>query len=210
MQNSRRLQPVEIHPKLKSVVDRWQEHSSDTSVSKAFHNDGKELGPLNVELSQANIAWSMSAILDELAARPDIMNILRPPPKDIPSDAFFLMNAEALKSNSVFFRTYVSVVLGRTEKFVDAINHIAKRNPSKHFSATLKMLRSDEVRHLRNAIGHGTFVARGQVMIYRDGTHERRISFRELDIVNSAIWAIILAGLTGSYAWKEELKKGAG
>lgn len=203
MQKAHRLQPVEIHPKLKSALENWQKHSGDLSVLNAFQKDGKELGPLNAELNQANMAWSMSAILNELATRPEIMNALRPPPNDIPADMYLFINAEGLTSNSIVFRTYVSVVLGRTDQFVTAINQISRRNPSKHFSATLKLLRNDEVRYLRNAIGHGTFLARGQVLRYQDGDKTRRISYRELDMVNSAIWAVVITGLVSSFIWSK-------
>lgn len=201
MPEGKRLQPVEIHGDLLRVLKRWKAFAKDSSVSEAFYNDGAELGPLNASLGQTSVAWSLSALLGELARRPDIMSVLRPPPSEIPSDMHFLIQANALTSNSVIYRTYVSTVMGRTDEFVEAVSQISRRNPSKHFSATLKLLRSDEVRHLRNAIGHGTFVATGQVMSYRDGEHTRRISFRELDLVNSAIWAVVLTGLTASYKW---------
>lgn len=204
METRSRLQPVEIHAGLLKVLEEWQKHASDTSFSDALMRDGKELGPLNAALGQANVAWSMSAILDELARRPNVMNMLRSPPSDIPSDVFFFMQADALTSNSILYRSFVSVVMGRTEEFVGALNQISRRNPSGHFSATMKLLRNDEVRRLRNAISHGTFLASGQVMEYKDEQHIRRISFRELDKINSAIWAIVLTGLTASYDWSKK------
>ncbi|MBW6506372.1 MAG: hypothetical protein K0B00_06415 [Rhodobacteraceae bacterium] len=199
-----RLQPIEIHPSIQKSLDAWSACSSDGSFSNALLEDGRELGPLNKSLGQASVAWSFSAIFDELAKNPGIMDILRPPPPDIPKDVFFFLQADSLTSNAVVFRTYVSVVLGRTDEFVVALSAISKRNPSEHFSAIMKLLRNNEVRHLRNAIGHGTYIAQGQVMKYRDGVHSRRISFRELDKLNSAIWYVVLTGLTASYRWKEK------
>lgn len=204
MESRNRLQPVEIHADLLKVLEEWEKHRSDTSFSDALMRDGKELAPLNAALGQANVAWSMSAILGELARRQNVMNMLRSPPSDIPSDVFFFMQADALTSNSVLYRSFVSVVMGRTEEFAGAPNQISRRNPSEHFSATMKLLRNDEVRRLRNAISHGTFLASGQVMEYKDAQHKRRISFRELDKINSAMWAIVLTGLTASYDWSKK------
>lgn len=204
MPNQSRLQPIEIHKDLLRALEAWESHASDTGLSEILGKDGRELGPLNAALGQANVAWSMSSILGELARRPSIMNSLRPPPTDIPADAFFFMQADALTSNSVLYRTFVSVILGRTEEFVDALNKIFRRNPNAHFSATMKLLRNDEVRRLRNAIGHGTFLAGGQVLEYRDGGNHRRISFRELDKLNGALWSIVLTGLAASYAWMND------
>lgn len=201
MPNQSRLQPTEIHEDLLRALAAWESHASDTGLSEILREDGRELGPLNAALGQANVAWSMSSILDELARRPSIMNSLRPPPCDIPADAFFFIQADALTANSVLYRTYVSVVLGRTEEFVAALNNISRRNPNPHFSATIKLLRNDEVRRLRNAIGHGTFLAGGQVLEYRDGRNHRLISFRELDKLNGALWSIVLTGLVASYTW---------
>ena len=201
MPTQSRLQPIEIHEGLLRALEAWESHANDTGLSGTLRNDGKELGPLNASLEQTNIAWSMSSVLAELARRPSIMNSLRPPPSDIPDDVFFSMQADALTSNSILYRTFVSVVLGRTEEFVQAMNNISRRNSSKHFSATMKLLRNDEVRRLRNAIGHGTFLIGGQVMEYWDGKHHRRIAFRELDKLNGALWAIVLSGLNASYEW---------
>lgn len=202
MVSQKRLQPVEIDPGLQRVLQAWEDHANDASLSEALRKDGRELGHLNAALGQASNAWSMSAILDELARRPSIMNTLRPPPSDIQSDVFFLLQADALTSNSILYRTYVSVVLGRTDEFVNALGKISQRNRGEHFSATMKLLRNDEVRHLRNAIGHGTFLASGQILEYRDKERHRRISFRELDKLNLAIWSIVLTGLVASYDWK--------
>ncbi len=201
MPTQSRLQPIEIHKNLLQALEAWESHANDTSLSEALRNDGKDLGPLNAALGQASIAWSMSSVLAELAKRPNIMDSLRPPPSDIPRDVFFFMQADALTSNSILYRTFVSVVLGRTDEFVKAMNNISRRNPSKHFSATMKLLRNDEVRHLRNAIGHGTFLIGGQAMEYSDGKYHRKISFRELDKLNGALWAIVLSGLAASYEW---------
>lgn len=204
MPNQSRLQPIEIHEDLLRVLEARESHASDTGLSEILRKDGRELGPLHAALGQANVAWSMSSILGELARRPSIMNSLRPPPIDIPADAFFFMQADALTSNSVLYRTFVSVVLGRTEEFVNALIKICRRNPSVHFSATMTLLRNDEVRHLRNAIGHGTFLVGGQVLEYRDRINHRRISFRELDKLNGALWSVVLAGHVASYVWMNE------
>lgn len=204
MPTRRRLQPIEIHQDLLRVLEAWENHANDTGLSEALRNDGKELGPLNAALGQANIAWSMSSVLAELARCPSIMNSLRPPPSDIPGDVFFFMQADALTSNSILYRTFVSVVLGRTEEFVSAMNNISRRNPSEHFSATMKLLRCDEVRRLRNAIGHGTFLIGGQVLEYWDCDLHRRIAFRELDKLNGALWSIVLSGLVASYKWMND------
>lgn len=204
MSKQRRLQPIEIHEDLLRVLDAWESHANDMILSENLRNDGRELGPLNAALGQANVAWSMSSLLEALAKRPGIMNTLRPPPNDVPDDVFFFVQADALTSNSILYRTFVSVVLGRTEEFVSALSNISRRNPSKHFSATMKLLRSHEVRHLRNAIGHGTFLIGGQILEYRDGKNHRRIAFRELDRLNGALWSIVLAGLVASYAWQND------
>ena len=202
MPRQSRLRPIEIHTELQKVLQAWESHASDTGLSEILRRDGRELGPLNAALGQAAVAWSISSILGELAHSPNIMNSLRPPPTDIPADVFFFMQADALTSNSVLYRTFVSVVLGRTEEFVSALSKIGRRNPSPHLSMTIKLLRNDEVRRLRNAVGHGTFLAGGQVLEYRDGAHHRSISFRELDKLNGAIWSIVLTGLVASYDWK--------
>jgi hypothetical protein len=196
-----RLQPIEIIEGLLRALEAWEGFSNDRSFIEAMMRDGRELGPLNSELGQANVAWSMSYILDDLARRPNIMNALRQPPAEIPADEFFFLHANALTSNSVIYRTYVSVVLGRTDKFVSAISQISTRNPGAQFSSVLKLLRNDEVRLLRNAIGHGTFLASGQVLAYEDRGRHRRISFRELDRLNGAIWSIVLAGWSASHSW---------
>ena len=202
MPSQSRLQPIEIHEELQKALQAWESHASDAGLSEILKRDGRELGPLNAALGQASVAWSISSILGELARSPNIMNSLRSPPSDIPADAFFFMQADALTSNSVLYRTFVSVVLGRTEEFVSALNKVNRRNPNPHLSATIKLLRNDEVRRLRNAIGHGTFLVGGQVLEYRDGVNHRSISFRELDKLNEAIWSIVLNGLVASYDWK--------
>ncbi|MCP1335097.1 hypothetical protein [Futiania mangrovi] len=201
MPSQSRLQPIEIHESLQRVLEAWESHASDTSFSEILRRDGRELGLLNAALGQANVAWSMSSILGELASRPEIMASLRPPPSDIPADVFFFMQADALASNSILYRTFVSVVLGRTEEFVNALSRVHRRNPRAHFSATMNLLRNDEVRRLRNAISHGTFLVGGQVLEYWDRKNHRKISFRELDKVNGAIWSIVLTGLVASYDW---------
>jgi hypothetical protein len=197
-----RLQPIEIHPKISAALTKWAEFAGDQSLSDCLMQDGHELGKLNSQLAQASLAWSHSANLDELARNPDVAEQLRPPPSDIPHEAFRWLHAESLLSNGQLFRTYVSVVLGRTDEFVAALHSISKRNKNPHLGVAIKLLRNDEVRRLRNAVGHGTFLAKGQVFEYRDGSHERRIAFRELDTLNTSIWTIVLTGLTASYKWK--------
>lgn len=196
-----RLQPIEVNNKLLRAIEAWESYANDRILAETLRKDGRELGPLNTALGQASVAWSMSCILDELARNPGVMNALRPPPSEVPGEVFFFLQADALTSNSVLFRTFISVVLGRTDAFVTAMGQISRRNPSKHFSATMKLLRNDEIRHLRNAIGHGTFLIGGQVLEYWDGKHRRRIAFRELDKLNSAIWSIVITGLSSSYEW---------
>lgn len=196
-----RLQPIEVNNKLLRAIEAWESYANDRILAETLRKDGRELGPLNTALGQASVAWSMSCILDELARNPGVMNALRPPPSEVPGEVFFFFQADALTSNSVLYRTFISVVLGRTDAFVTAMGQISRRNPSKHFSATMKLLRNDEIRHLRNAIGHGTFLIGGQVLEYWDGKHRRRIAFRELDKLNSAIWSIVITGLSSSYEW---------
>lgn len=201
MQHESRLQPKEIHPSIQQALVDWSQFSADQSFLDTLIRDGEELGPLSGSLMQANAAWSQSTLLDRLGRDPTVMDGLQPLPPHSQNELNQWLRADLLISNSIIFRTFVSVVLGRTEDFVGALATIARRNRSQHFKAVLKLLRNEEVRRLRNAIGHGTFRAQMQVMEYSDKSHQRKISFRELDELNRAVFTIVLAGMAASFKW---------
>jgi len=164
-------------------------------------NDGREMKPLFASLQQANIAWSLASIYNELIERPAVLREIWAQEPSQPQELHEWAQAEAFSSTSLIYRTFTSVVLGRTEPFVSALAKINERNRSPHIKRAIGLLRNDEVRRLRNALGHGTFLAGGQVLAYRDRNEKRRISFRELDELNFAIWSIILMGWAASIKW---------
>ncbi len=144
------------------------------------------------ELNQAVIFWSTSSVLKEMIDTPDILNKFRPAPSIKDETMAFIAQAEGFNNSSIIFRTYVSVVLGRSENLVRVFSNLQKELHSRHLGAVLTLLRNDEVRILRNAISHGTYHAHGNVLDYWDSMKKRRVSFPELDELNFSIFTIVL------------------
>ena len=187
-----RLQPVEIHPKMQSALEVWRRFASDDSLLNSLLAYHDRFSGLEIQLEQAVTMWSISSVLNELIDHPNILNKFRPTPSISDPVLSFFAQAGSFRNSSIVFRTYVSVVLGRTEEFSRALSGLQSEVRSQHLSAAVRLIRNDEVRILRNAVGHGTFVAKGEVLKYWDDQRQRRISFRELDELNFSIWSIIL------------------
>ncbi len=187
-----RLQPVEIHPKIQGALDVWSQFQDEKELQQIFIVNSEKFDGLFDHLNQAVIMWSISHVLKEIAQSPELLNDFRPLPSVEDKSLSFLLQASKFSDSSIVFRTYVSVVLGRSEKLVGCLAQMQKAVKSKHLSAAIKLVRNDEVRILRNSIGHGTYLASGQVLEYSDRRLTRQISYRELDSLNFAIWTIVL------------------
>jgi hypothetical protein len=199
-----RLQPVEMHPSIKQQFENFDRFSGNSRLVDVFLENHTEFGKLHDSLNQTIISWSLSHVFREMIEHPEIMDKFRPKHPDASDDLGFLIQAEAFNNSSTIYRTYISVVLGRTDGLIAAIGKISKNCKNPEIVAAYKLMKNDEIRHLRNAIGHGSLLAMGSVLDYSDESHSRRFSFPELEWLNKSIYAIILA------AWAASMKAVSG
>jgi hypothetical protein len=162
------------------------EHNSD-GLLKSLLPYRDKFSPFEKRLRQGITFWSLASTLmllrdnDELAQK-----IL--PPSGIGDPSFErIMRAESLNSSSIVFRSWVSLVFMRPDDIFSVLKSIP--NPDSHLQAFLNLFAHKQVRHIRNAISHGTFNAEFQEVEYRDRNVTEVISFPELDQLNSCIFA---------------------
>ncbi|WP_424941653.1 hypothetical protein [Aliiroseovarius sp. S253] len=187
-----RLQPKHIPEQIEKRLEEFDRFKSDTAVLNLLRLHSGQLANLSARLNQAVLLWSNSAVLKQVISDADVLDKYFPAPSIQDDELAFWAKAEALNNSSTIFRTYVSVVLGRSEELVSALGDINREQKDHHLKSALKLLRDDEVRRLRNAISHGTFVAHGSELEYWDDNEKRRFSFPELDALNFAIFKVIL------------------
>ncbi len=185
-----RLQPQEIDPSIVKALTAWQAFSSDTMLQDKLIEHSSSFSNLTNQLNQAVIFWSTSSVLKEMIDAPDILNRFRPTLSIKDETMAFFAQAEGFNNSSIIFRTYVSVVLGRSENLVSVFNVLQQELHSRHLGAVLTLL--------RNAISHGTYHAHGNVLDYWDNMKKRRISFPELDELNFSILKIVLMAWSSS------------
>jgi hypothetical protein len=121
-----------------------------------------------------------------------------PPNEDSDPILGFLVRADSMRSSSIILRTYICLVLGRTDGIVEAFRDLERIEKTAEISAALKLLRNDGVRELRNAIGHGTYLARANSLIYDCKDSKAEFSFPELEALNTSIVSIIMAAWAAS------------
>jgi len=178
-----------IEPSLDTAlieVKRY-EHDSD-GLLKSLQPYRIQFLPFEKRLRQGVTFWSLASTLMLLRDNDELAQKILPPCPNI-SDPFVdrLLRAESLHSSSIVFRSWVSLVFMRPDDILKVLQSIP--NPDAHLRAFLDLFSHDQVRHIRNAISHGTFTAEFQEVEYRDREKVGQISFPELDRLNSCVFA---------------------
>lgn len=201
-----RLQPIKIPQAVKDALDEVDSHREDSSgLLNALIPHATKLKKFSRTLTQATVFWSLSSVLQELRDHPELLDKFRPSnsmKSNNEEEKFFsyLLQAEAFTSASIVFRTWVSLVYIRIDDLVGVLEEIQRDARSKHFSAFLKLIKNDEVRHLRNAVAHGTIDAFAMELNYRDEKHSGCFSYDQLDRLNFAIYTFLLSVSAASQA----------
>lgn len=178
-----------IEPSLDAAIAEVKRHEHDShGLLQSLLPYRPKLAEFEKRLRQGVTFWSLANTLVLLRDNDELAQKVLPPCPSI-GDPFVdrLLRAESLTSSSIVFRSWVSLVFMRPDDILCVLNSIS--NPDAHLQAFLDLLAHDQVRHIRNAISHGTFNAEFQEVEYRDKKNVGQISFPELDHLNSCVFA---------------------
>ena len=186
---------------LKTILEEIQKFKNDSSgLLNSLMPHGKKFCAYEKMLRQGVQLWSMSKLPILIRDNNQIANILLPPTPQIEDEIQFFLRLETLTTSSTVFCTWISLVFLRMDNVIQAIEQIPSKPP--HLNAYLNLAKCEDIRHIRNAISHGTFNAEYQVLEFIDRntrTNESvkgRISFPELNQVNEhffTLWASVWA-----------------
>jgi hypothetical protein len=178
-----------IGPSLDTAIAEVKRHDHDSSgLLKSLLPYRAQLSPFEKRLRQGVTFWSLASTLMLLRDNDELAQKILPPCPSIGDPVVDrLLRAEALNSSSIVFRSWVSLVFMRPDDILKALKSIP--NPDAHLRAFLDLFLHRQVRHIRNALSHGTFNAEFQEVEYQDREEVGQISFPELDDLNSCVFA---------------------
>jgi hypothetical protein len=198
------LIPKMSSDELNRILEEIQEFKNDsTGLLNSLMPHGKKFCSYEKMLRQGVQFWSMSKLPILIRDNNQITNILLPPTTQIEDETQFFLRLETLTTSSTIFCTWISLVFLRMGKVIHTIEQLPNKPP--HLTAYLNLAKCKDIRHIRNAISHGTFNAEYQVLEFVDRNTrtnesvEGRISFPELNQVNehfftlwTSVWAATL------------------
>ena len=191
--------PDVINASLSKALTRVEQHSGSAdeliNVLLPLRDD---LTLHEKALRQGVTYSSMARLLRTLALNDDVALQLLPNSGQMDGALERILRGEALNSASTLFTSWMSLVFMRTEAILSILR--ANRSGSDLLRAYLSLAGHDEVRRLRNALSHGTFNAEYQELEYRDGGRVERISFPNLNRLNSSMFALWTAVWAASMA----------
>lgn len=194
-----RLRPILISQSLKDAIEKTESFKNDsTGLLTVLVPYSQRLKKYENVLRQAVTFWSLSNVLHEMRDDPETMNKFRPynnRSSNTEEDKTFsyLVQAESFTSASIVFRTWVSLIYLRSDAMLRELRKIGNETKSAHLNAFVKLLACDDARHIRNALSHGTFSAFAMEFEYIDEKHFGRISYDQLDRLNSGVYALLLS-----------------
>ncbi len=191
--------PHLIDRSLDAALNRIEECPEDgQALMNAMLPLRSDLAQFEKQLRQGVTHSSVALLLRVLVERDDIAQQVLPSSGQLDPVVERLLRGEALNSSSTVFGTWTALVLLRSKPIVDLLSRLPHR--SEVLSAYLRVCKHEEVRRLRNALSHGTFDAEFQEMVYRDGSKVARISFPNLNRLNSALFSLWTAAWAVSLA----------
>ena len=172
------------------ALDRTDRFRDDPEgLLRALLPHSSEFRPLSESLRRGTVLWSVAGLLDGIAEDPRQLAKMLPTPHIEPSAAMALRH-EAVTTGSIVFRSWVSLVFMRFDTLLDILRSLPREND--HLNAFVDLITSDEVRHVRNAISHGTFEAEFQRFLWRDRHRSGEFSYDLLRRLNMAVFTFWL------------------
>ncbi len=146
--------------------------------------------PYSEVFRRGTVLWSVASAIDGLRELPEALDHFLPlKPGDNP--LFAIVRDESIATASVVFKAWVSLAYMRFDDLLKEFEGIADRG--EHLDSFVSLLRSDDVRHIRNAIAHGTFEAESGVFRWRDRKIEGSLPYDVLNRLNQSVFTLWLS-----------------
>jgi len=184
------------------IHDIDQFRSEPDGLLNALQPHQHHFGYLEKRLIQGVLLFRLSSISLEIRHDDEMMNRYFQNPGHFEEEQFNFLVAHTLESAYIVFKTWVALVYMRSDEVEKTFGQI--RHSSRHLGLYIRLLRDDYVRHIRNALSHGTFDAESGIFHWTDDQHSGQLPYNDLEKINNHMFTLWLTMMACSFGSNQE------